>query len=141
MPNTIMLNNDSFLAAKEHTSIVDRVKYTSQRSVNEAILANLFNVKTLLRAKGVYNNSEEGLDETNAVIWTDTVFVGYIESAMGLKKLSALGTFWKSNLGAPVMVKKWREEKHSADRIEATAMFENKIIASDCGYLIINTNQ
>jgi hypothetical protein len=141
LPNVIAMNNATFNAAKEHVSVIDRVKYTSMQSVTESILAALFGVQTVLNAKATYMSAQEGLTETTGNIWTDTVFLGYIEPSMGLKKISALTTFWKNNSGFPIMVKKWREEKLSADRVEASAMFQNKIVSSDCGYLIIDTIQ
>lgn len=140
-PNVIAMNDQTFNVAKEHVSIIDRVKYTSMQSVTEGILATLFNVGTVLQATATYMNAEEGLTETSARIWNDTVFIGYVAPSMGLKTISALTTFWQNNTGYPVMVKKWREEKRSGDMIEASAMFQNKIVSSDCGYLILDTVQ
>lgn len=140
-PNVVAMNDQTFDAAKEHVSIIDRIKYTSMQSVTENILANLFNVKTVLKAEATYMNGAEGLTETTARIWNDTVFVGYIDPDMGLKKLTALRTFWKNNTGYPVTVTKWRDNARKGDWIEAEAMFQNKIVASDCGYLIIDTVQ
>src|SRR5205823_2406768 len=50
-PNVMAMNDQTFNAAKEHVSIVDRVKYTSQTSVTRQILANLFNVGEVLVAE------------------------------------------------------------------------------------------
>lgn len=140
-PNTMVLNDQAFNAAKEHTSIVDRVKYTSAQSVTESLLASLFNIPKVLKASVVYSTNDEGLADATARVWNDSVWVGYIEPLPGLKKLTALATFWKNNTGFPQMVKRWREEKIGADRVEVSAMFQNKIVASDCGYLIVDTVQ
>lgn len=140
-PNTIAINDQSFKAAKEHVSILDRIKYTSPDSVTPQILARLFNVDRVLVASAMYNSADEGLTDTMARIWTDTAWIGYIESLPGLMKVTALQTFWKSNTGMPQMVRKWREEKLRGDMLEVSAMFQNKVVASDCGYLIVNTNQ
>lgn len=141
MPNVIAMNDQAFMAAKEHTSIVDRVKYTSMQSVGPDLLARLFNVDKVLVAKVTYNTGDEGVGDTISRIWSDTVFVGYIDPTPGLKRISALATFWKKNTGMPWTVKKWREEKLSADRVEVGSMFQNRAISSDCGYIIIDTVQ
>lgn len=144
IPNTLMLPDASFRAAKEHISIVDRVKYTSADSVTPGILGRLFNVEQVLVAQGIRNTADEGLTETTtamAPIWTDTAFYAYIERTPKLKMVSALTTFWSTEIGSPYMVKKWREEKLSADRIEVSAMFQNKVVASDAAAIIVNTNQ
>lgn len=144
VPNTLVLPYPSFLAAKEHVSVVDRVKFTSADSVTPALLGTLFGVEKVLVAKGVRNTGDEGLTETTTAmnfIWTDTAFYAYIEPTPKLKMVSALSTFWSSAFGSPYMVKKWREEKLSADRIEVSAMFQHKVLASDAAALIVNTNQ
>lgn len=140
-PNTMAMNDQTFNAAKEHISIVDRIKYTSADSVGPDMLARLFRIDKLLVAEATYNNSDQGLAETLTRIWNDNVFVGYVEQSPGLKRISALYTFWQNQTGVPYMVKKWREEKKSSDEIEVGAMFQNKTIATDCGYLILDTVQ
>lgn len=140
-PNVIAMNDQVFKAAKEHQSIVERVKYTSAASVTEGILASLFNVGKVLVAEAMYNANDEGAADAQTRIWNDTIFIGYVEPSPGLKKVSALYTFWQDQTGVPVAVKKWREEGNAADKVEAAAMFQNKIIASDCAYLILDAVQ
>lgn len=140
-PNTIAINDQSFKAAKEHTSILDRIKYTSAESVTPQLLARLFNVDRVLVASAMFNNADEGLADSMVRIWTDSCWIGFVDSLPGLMKVTALQTFWKSNSGMPNIVRKWREEKLRGDMIEASAMFQNRVVSSDCGYLIVNTNQ
>lgn len=140
-PNVMAINDQTFNAIKEHTSIVDRIKYTSPESVGKNLVARLFNVEQLLVAEAVRNTAAEAVPVATTMtrVWTDSAFLGYVGQP-GLKRVSALFTFWKNNTGYPQMVKKWREEKIAADRIEVSAMFDNKIVASACGYLFIDTN-
>lgn len=144
VPNVVALAQASFLAAKEHVSVLDRIKYTSPDSVTPEMLARLWNVGTVLVSKAIRNTADEGMTETTTAqsfIMTDTAFVAYIEPTPKLKMVSALTTFWSNEGGSPYIVKKWREEKLSADRIECSAMYQAKCIASDAAALIINTNQ
>ena len=141
IPNTVVLNDPTFRAAKEHISIVDRIKYTSPDSVTDQILAKLFNVQQVLVAGGIQNTGQEGQADSMGWIWTDMAFVAYIEQNPGLRKPSALCQFTKTEFGNPYKVKRWREEEREGDFIEVSSLFQNKVVASDCAYIIVNTVQ
>lgn len=141
-PNVCAINDPTFRAAKEHVSIVDRIKYTSADSVSEDILAKLFNVDKVLVARGVRNTGQEGLSDltTNSWIWTDVAWVGYVEKNPGLKKPSALYNFTLKK-GNTVEVRQWREDSLKADAIEVSKMYQQQVAFSAAGYLIYNTVQ
>ena len=138
-PNLLVINNATFIGAKEHVSITDRVKYTSADSVTETILAKLFNIDRIVQGQAVYNTAQEGTTDVTAFIWTNCAWLAYSEKSPGLKKASAIYTLWKDDVGSPYVVKKWREEKIEADRIEVNAMFQHKPVATLCAYLIRGT--
>lgn len=136
--NTAVLDHRTFLACKEHTSIVDRIKYTSSESVSEALLARLFGVAQLLVAKAQFNSAGEGLAVTMGPVWTDSAWFGYVERSPGLMKPSALYRFQRSSGG---QVRRWREEETTSDWFEASQLWDQVSPASDCGYLVVNTVQ
>lgn len=140
-PNVVAINLPTFNAAKEHTSIVDRLKYTSADSVSESLLARLFNVNEVLVGRGIRNTAEEGLADSLSWIWTDVAFVAYVERNPGLKKVSALYTISQAESGNPYYVKRWREEELEGDYIEVDTKYQHKVISSACAYLIVNTVQ
>ena len=142
VPNTVLLNDPAFRAAKEHVSVVDRIKYTSAESVSENLLAKLFGVEKLLVGRGIRNTGAEGLADAtdNTFIWTDLAWVGYVERNPGLNKPSALYNF-TVKAGNPVMVKKWREDKLGGDMIEVSKIFQQVAPMSAAGYLINNIVQ
>lgn len=140
-PNTLVLDYSTFLAAKEHVSIIDRIKFTSPDSVTEGMLAKLLNVARLLVPYAVENNGNESLADSMAFMWTDCAWLAYIEQAPGLKKPSALYTFEQQSQGNPYRVKAWREEEREGDFIEVTSKFQHKAVASDCAFIIANTIQ
>lgn len=141
--NTVVINHPTFMAAKEHISVVDRIKYTSPDSVTAPMLAKLFNVDRLLVAGGIYNTAQELVYTTTADswIWTDMCFVAYIAPSPSLRTPSALYQLTKNEFGNPFMVKKWREEERGGDFVEVSTMYQHKVVASDAAYLIINTVQ
>lgn len=143
LANTVALDHRTFKAAKEHVSVLDRIKYTSPDSVTAPMLAKLFNVDRVLVASGVYDATAELYITTTAHswIWTDVAFIAYIPNSPSLKTPSALYQLTKNEFGNPWKVKKWREEEIEADQIEVSTMYQHKVVASDAAYLIYNTVQ
>lgn len=136
-PNKLVVNDAQFKALKEHTSIVDRVKYTSDNSVTAPMLAKLFNLEEVLVGKAIEQTAKEGLDtNTSAFIWTDCAALIYVSPAPKLKDVSAGYTFWKEASTAPWKVEKWREGKRTADAIQVSGMWQAKAVATSCAYLI-----
>lgn len=143
LPNTVALDYRTFNAAKEHISVVDRIKYTSPDSVTAPMLAKLFNVDRVLVASGIRNTGQELVYTTtaDAWIWTDMAFVAYIAPSPSLRTPSAIYQLTKNEFGNPFKVKKWREEEREGDFVEVSTMYQHKVIASDAAYLIVNTCQ
>lgn len=138
-PNLCVLDFRTWLAAKEHTSVVQRVMYTSAESVTEAILARLFGVARLLVASGSHNADDEGLPAAMQHIWTDSAWFGYVAPSPGIKRLSALYAFKKSAGG--VEVRRWMDDPRKGEWFEVGHMYDQLAPASDAGYLVVNTVQ
>lgn len=136
--NTVVLNDGGFKAAKEHTSVVDRIKYTSAESVSPDLLASLFDVDKVLVSRAVQNTADEGIADVLADVATDTAFVAYIERSPGLKKPSAFYTFTKDGGTRPYKVRTYRDDPREGDVIEVSSMYQIRVISSDCGYPIYN---
>jgi len=138
MPNMAVMNFETFLAAKEHVSIVDKYKYTSAESITENMLAKAFSIDEVHVSKAVYDSSLEGIAASMAFLMTDVCFVGYVDKSPGKKKISAFMTFENNNVPK---VKKWREERNAGDMIEVARKYSHVVPASDAGYLIVDTIQ
>lgn len=144
MPNRCLLDYRTFNAAKEHVSIVDRVKYTSADSVTQELLAKLFNVEKLVVAKQAANTGQEGLADSMAFQFTDLAFFAYVSPNPSLEEPSALYTFGLQGMGldgGSDRVKRWRVEERNGDMIEVGSMYVHKIVSSDCAFHIANTVQ
>jgi hypothetical protein len=129
---------DSFNALKNHTTVVDRVKYTS-RELNAAIIGALIGVDELLVPTMNYDSGLYGASVASsaiAQIWkSDFAFIGYKPPAAGFYALSSGYMFQR----AKPLVRRWREEEREADAIEVDCEFQFKIIASLTGYYLNNT--
>lgn len=137
-PNTCVMDYRTFLAVKEHVSIVDRVKHTSSDSVTPQMIARLFGQPNLLIAEGVENGAKEGLAASMQYIWTDSAWFGYVERSPGLKKPSALYCFKQ---GGGATVRKFPDRKRDGDWVEVEQNYDQQSPASDCGYHVVNTVQ
>lgn len=142
--NLCVMDHRTFKAAKEHVSVVDRIKYTSPDSVTPQLLGRLFNVSKVAVSEAIQNSGQQDYTDTMGFLLTDCAFFCYKSDNPGLLEPSAFYTFAKTGMGATggqVAVSRWREEKRKGDFIEVNKMFVHKIIASDCAYHIGNTVQ
>lgn len=137
-PNFGILPRAGYIAAINHTSVLDRVKYTSSE-MNDTKLAALFDLKKgLLIPQAAYDTAALGVGTPNLVSFfdDDNAFLGYKPDAPGPLKASSLYTFRK----AMPLVKRWRSEEEESEIIEVNMEFQAKVIASLSGYLIKNTH-
>lgn len=133
-PNYGILPRNSFIAAKNHVSVLDRIKYTSA-DVTMETMKGLFDLPELLQAIAVEDTSAEGQASTIANLWTDNVFVGYKPARPSPMRPSAGYTFRRNK----PMVKRWRAEERESEAIEVNLEYDCKVVASLSGYLIIDT--
>ena len=134
MPNFAIVPHRVMLAAKNHVSVIDRIKYTSA-DITPAMIAGLFDIPEMLVPKAVIDTAAEGLTETISPIFGDNVFVGYKAERASIMKPSAGYTF----RNAIPMVKRWRDEDRQSEAIEVNMYYQPKVVASLAGYLIRDT--
>jgi hypothetical protein len=140
-PNVLVIDHKTFVGAKEHISITDRIKYTSADSVTEPMLAKMFGVAKVLVGSAIYEGADEGLTSSMQFIWTSCAFLAYMEPSAGLKKASAMYNFQTLNGTSPFKVMKWDEPElgEGTIKIEVSTMFKYAPIATACAYLIKGT--
>ncbi len=129
-PNMAVVPRAAFVSAKNHISVLDRVKYTS-REMTPAMLAGLFDLESVLVPVSAYDSADDGVAESIAAIFTH-VFVGYKPASAGPLKPAA-GYFFEKTLPR---VRRWRDEERKAEAIEVQIKFQPKVVASLTGYLI-----
>lgn len=130
-PNFMVIPRDAFVAAKNHVSILDRVKYTSSE-MTQSMLAGLFGVTELHVSTAVQDTAAEGLASSISFMWGDVAFLGWKPASPGLKTPSCGYTFIKN---AP-RVRSWFDDERNADAIEVEVKYVPKVVASLTGYLI-----
>lgn len=137
VPNFGILPRNGYVAAKNHVSILDRLKYTSAE-VDAGKLAALFDLaKGLLIPKAGYDSSHQGVTPSIGNFWGDNAFLGYKPDSAGPLKPSSGYTFRK----AMPLVKRWREEARESEMIEVNMEYQVRVVASLSGYLIKDIEQ
>jgi hypothetical protein len=140
LPNVITLPHPSFLAAKEHPTVKDRVKYTSAESITPDMFARLAGLEKCAVSGAIMETAMEGAETTTTLVdvATDCALVLYAEQSPGLRKPSAFYQFVKEGNTAPARVRKYRDDEAEGDWIEVSSYFTHKIVSSDCAYHINN---
>ena len=137
-PNTLVLGYNVFAALKNHPTLVDRIKYTSDQSLTAALMARMFEVDRVLVAKAVVATNNEG--ETAAYSFTHGkhALLAYVNPTPAPEMPSAGYTFaWKGvggQMGTTIGVNSFRLEALKSDRIEAEIAFDDKVVSADLGY-------
>lgn len=139
LPNTLVLSYKVFNRLKNHPDVRDQIKYTSDRVVDENILASLFGVQRVLVPKSIAQTAAEGKAAAPALIHGKHALLCYVAPNPGLEAVSAGYTFnWtgfaQNFAGLGAAIEKIRMDHLKSDRIEGHAAFDMKVVSSQCGY-------
>lgn len=136
-PNTCLMGASSYAALRNHPAILDRIKYTQKGIVIPDLLKSLFDFDTLVIGDSVYAADDGTLSD----VWSDNVIVTYIpprqtDVARSVYEPSFGYTLRKKN--NPVVDKYFEQGK--VQIVRSTDLFLSKIVGSDAGYLVKDTN-
>ena len=126
-----IITQNQLVALKNHSNILDRIKYT-QIIFGEDLIASLLGLDEMLVARAQIDSSDEGVADSIGDVWDDNSFIGFKPNTPSPLSPSA-GYIFQSK--AP-MVKRWRDEERSSEAIEVGTMFVPKVVSSLSGFLI-----
>jgi hypothetical protein len=147
-PNIGVMGASVMKALKQHPDIIDRIKYTQKGIVSEDLIATLFDIDELYTS---YATQATGVQMPDAVAQdtaatfdfisdSKSMLLAYAPSGPSLMTPSAGYTFtWNGYVGGNnqgIKVKRFRMEHIAADRVEAEATYDMKVVASDLGYFL-----
>jgi hypothetical protein len=142
LPNKLVVGAKVHEALKKHPMVLERYKYTSSESINEGMLARLFEVEEYLVARAIYTADHENTTSpTYSFCAGNSALLCYSEKAPALMKPSAGYIFtWSKFAGTDlgIRVKKWRDENVEASIIECAFAMDFKVIGTDLGYFFYN---
>lgn len=140
-PNVIATSRPVFRTLRNHPRIIDRLKYVKDaRSLTAQDMADAFEVDEFIVGEALQNTVTEGQADSLSYIWGKNLLLFYRPPAVG-KKVVALGAHFTWNYGVPMnkgyLVKRWREEKRTADAIEVQLYYSQKVIAAAAGFAFL----
>lgn len=136
-PNFGIMSRDTFVAVKNHVSVLDRVKYTSSE-VSKAMIQALIGLpageNALLVPTAIQETSFEGATLTTSAFFSDMSFLGWKPASPSMKSPSCGYTFMRST----PRVRSWFDEERNATAVEVEVKHVHKVVASLTGFLIGN---
>lgn len=141
-PNVLVVSPDVHTVLKNHSTILERIKYTQRGVVTQDLLASLFDVDRYLVAKAVIDSSHEGGTPAPNFLYTKDALLVYAANEPSLMQPSGGYIFtWAGLFGAGAYgnrISKFRMEHLKSDRVEGEMAFDAKVVASDCGVFFNN---
>ena len=136
-PNIAVLGAATYKAIKNHPLILDRIKVTDHAIVNPDLLRQLLDLDELYIGDAVYSNDAG----TFIDIWSDNMILAYVPKKQAnidrsVYEPSFAYTLRKKNY--PIVDR--YEESGKLEIVRSTDIFTAKIVGSDAGYLIKDTN-
>lgn len=136
-PNVCVLGASAYSALKEHPAVLDRIKYTQSAVVTSEILRQLLDFDELYVGDAVYANDAGVFSD----IWSDNVILAYVPNASkdiprSYYEPAFAYTLKKKN--NPVVDS--YTEGGKVEIVRNTDIFIPKVVGSDAGYLINDTN-
>ncbi|HSL87608.1 MAG TPA: hypothetical protein VK861_11775, partial [Bacteroidales bacterium] len=136
-PNTCLMGASSYAALRNHPAILERIKYTQRGIVTPDLLKALFDFETFVVGDSVYASDDGVLSD----VWSDNVILAYIPPA----KTDVARSVYEPSFGYTLrkknnpVVDKYSEQG-KVQIIRSTDLFLTKIVGSDAGYIIKDTN-
>ena len=136
-PNVCIIGASAYNALKNHPAILDRIKYTQTAVMTPALLKSLLDFDELYIGDSVYATDAGVFTD----IWSDNVVIAYVpkanaDSPRSYYEPAFAYTLRKKN--NPVVDS--YTEGGKVEIIRNTDIFIPKVVGSDAGYLINDTN-
>ncbi len=139
-PNSMVLGLIVHNALVNHPDILDRMKYVQIAGIGavEAALAGIFNMANYWVAKATYSNTNESAAFSATAIIDDDCLIAYVDPSAGIFGATGGKTFVWQPGGGMGSEYSYRDEARHADVIQHKEQWDQKITATDVGYLFID---
>ncbi|QQS34797.1 MAG: major capsid protein [Ignavibacteriales bacterium] len=136
-PNVCVLGPSAFNALKNHPAVLERIKYTQQAIITAELLRALLDFDELYVGDAVYSTDAGVFTD----IWSDNAIVAYVPKA----NTDVPRSYYEPAFGYTLrkrnnpMIDSYTEGG-KVEIIRNTDIFIPKVVGSDAGYLINDTN-
>lgn len=142
--NVAVMGKNLYDELMNHSSFLDRIKYTQEGVVTEELMARVLDLDAIYVSKATHSTSEEGASASmSRCIPSESLLLVHVPDTPQIDVPSAGYTFGWENLsgaeGLNVAVQSMRADLRHSDRIEGQMAFDMKQVAPDLGYLFYDT--
>lgn len=136
-PNVCLMGASSYAALKNHPGILDRIKYSQKGVVTPELLRTLFDFEKLVIGDAVYASDSGAFSD----VWSDNVIIAYVPNQLS----NVPRSYYEPSFGYTLRKKNMPvidtySENGKVLLVRNTDIFVSKIVGSDAGYLINDTN-
>lgn len=140
-PNRMVLGRQVYDKLLDHPDVLDRLnrgQTSGPAMANRQTLAALFELEEVLVMDAIQNTAVEGATEASSFIGGKNALLLYSE-APGLMSAQAGITYsWSRFGGIGGLIRRIRMEELTSDRIEIEGYYDQKLVASDLGYMLLD---
>lgn len=134
--NVILIPYTVALKLSRHPDVLEEKKYTDPNLLTLGGLPPVLKGLKVIEADAIYNTKIQGQTAVLSGLWSDYVWIGYVNPRMSLKDTTWGLTFDRGGR----IARSWYEQKIKADWIEVEEQgIDMKIFDNTCGYLLIDT--
>jgi hypothetical protein len=138
-PNKLVLGRNVWRYVKHHPDFLERIKYTQKAILTAELVAAILEVDKVFIGKSIYATTKEGqATQTLGYIFGNHALLMYTPQAARLRTPTAGYTIVWNVFGGISYVRRVRDDKGQYDRIEGHTFFDQKILGTDCGYIMLN---
>jgi hypothetical protein len=145
-PNMCFMGKEVWDKVSIHPQILDRVKgganVDKAAMVRPALVAELFEVDTLLVGKAQYNTANKGQTASYSRVWGKHVVFAYTEPQPALDGVSAFKTFRyiQESTDVGYKVRTYRDEARGGggEWIEPEFAYDEEAVCADVAYILVN---
>lgn len=145
MPNTFILGANVKRVLRTHPDLVDRIKYTQTGILDDALVAQLFDVENVRVPRSLYNAANEGAaDNFQHIVDPDSAWLGYIAPTAGLDTPTAVARFaWTGLIPGATnqyggVITRGRDDRAYTDWFHNRTAFGFKIVSEELGIFFNN---
>lgn len=147
-PNKMLIGRTGWDTLLDNDDLLSRITGGANNAlpaqVQRQLIAQLFEIDEIFVMDSVSNSAPKGAAESTGFIGNDNALLYYAPNTVGLDEPTAGIQFsWTGFFGASdngMRIRRFREEKLQADRIEGEMSFDYRVVAPELGYLFTSVS-
>ena len=140
-PNTLAVSYPVFATLRQHPKIIDRFKYTQVGVLDRDALKAAFSVDNFWVMGAEYDTANEGQTPSLNFVWGKNAVLAHVLPEPRRREVT-LGYTFRWLFGAPdlggTLVKRYREERKTADIIEVHRYDDIQAVAAPAGFVFLS---